>query len=98
MHVESRVVSVVIPAFNEERRLPLYIQRIREACSVSPEIAAAYEIIVCDNNSTGKARIGRRGIGNGLWWWAKFALRLSLFPKRSVRDKEFARAWYKGDR
>jgi len=246
MRADSYLVSVVIPAFNEERRLPQCIQRIREACSASSEVAAAYEIIVCDNNSTDRTaavaerfgcrvifepinqisrarnkgasaasgqwlmfvdadswpspeliadivpllsstnRIGcgstirvvdgprwfkfvwesknwsmrtfkwcaggfilcrrdafleiggfseeyyifeevdfvrrlkklavtrgqkflilhehpfstsgRRGIGNGFWWWVKFALRLSLFPKWSVRDKKFAKIWYEADR
>ena len=48
----SPVVSVVIPAFNEEKGLPSCVQRIREACNASSDIADAYEIIVCDNNST----------------------------------------------
>lgn len=45
-------LSIVIPAFNEERRLRQSVQRIREACAATPSIAAAYEIVVCDNNST----------------------------------------------
>ena len=46
------ILSLVIPAFNEERLLPTCIRRIREACDSCREIAGRYEIIVCDNNST----------------------------------------------
>ena len=52
MHSERPIVSVVIPAFNEESRLPQCIRRIREACEASHGLAGAYEIIVCDSNST----------------------------------------------
>jgi len=43
------MVSVVIPAFNEEARLPESLRRIRDAFSASPSLT--YELIVCDNNS-----------------------------------------------
>jgi glycosyltransferase involved in cell wall biosynthesis len=246
MGVDACLVSVVVPAFNEEKRLPHCIHRVREAFGASPEIAAAYEIIVCDNNSTDETAAiaarsgcqvifepinqisrarntgasvasgqwllfidadswpspelikdivpllsdtscigcgstiqvvggprwfkfvwesknwsmrtfkwcaggfvlcrrdafldirgfseehyifeeldfvrrlqtlaatrnqkflvlhvhpfstsGRRGIGKGFWWWAKFAFKLSFFHKTAVRDKDFARIWYEGDR
>ena len=246
MHTESPSLSVVIPAFNEEGRLGQSVQRIRDACEATPGIAAAYEIVVCDNNSTdatatvaeqagcrvifepvnqiararnrgasgasGKwllfidadswpsqelmgdvarllrdetcigcgstirvvdgprwfkyawesknwsmrtfkwcpggfilcrrdafheiggyseehylfeegdfvARLkrygatqgqkfvilhehpfstsGRRGVGQGFWWWARFAVRLTLFHERSVRDREFAQEWYRPER
>jgi glycosyltransferase involved in cell wall biosynthesis len=52
MHSEPLLVSVVIPAFNEEKRLPQTVRHIREACDASPGLAGGYEIIVCDNNST----------------------------------------------
>jgi glycosyltransferase involved in cell wall biosynthesis len=239
-------VSIVIPAFNEGKRLRRSVQQIRRACTATPDIAAAHEIIVCDNNSTDStaavakqagcrvifepinqisrarnrgasaasgqwllfidadswpspelmgdvalllrdeacigcgstirvvdgprwfkvawesknwsmrafkwcpggfilcrrdafrdiggfseehylfeeadfvARLkehgatrgqkfivlhehpfstsGRRGIGKGFWWWARFALRLSLFHERSVRDRKFAQDWYKAER
>jgi glycosyltransferase involved in cell wall biosynthesis len=242
----SPLVSVVIPAFNEEKRLPHSVLRIREACSAAPGIASAYEIIVCDNNSTDATAVvaerlgcrvifepinqvsrarnrgasaasgkwllfvdadswpspelmrdvvplltnencigcgstvrvvdgprwfkvawesknwsmrtfkwcpggfilcrrdafletggfseehylfeevdfvgrlkkcgarrgqtflilhkhpfstsGRRGVGKGFWWWAKFAFKLSLFHDRAVRDKTFAQTWYKAER
>lgn len=44
------LVSVVIPAFNEAASLPRSIERIRSAFETS--LPGAYEIIVCDNNST----------------------------------------------
>lgn len=244
--MQSPAVSIVIPAFNEEKRLWQSVQRIRDACSAPPDIAAAYEIIVCDNNSTDAtaavadqagcrvvfepvnqisrarnrgasvasgqwllfidadswpspelmgdvaallrdeicigcgstirvvdgpwwfkfvwesknwsmrtfkwcpgafilcrteafreiegfseehylfeeadfvARLkkygatrgqkfiilhkhpfntsGRRGIGQGFWWWARLALHLALFHERSVRDKKFAQVWYEAER
>jgi glycosyltransferase involved in cell wall biosynthesis len=52
MNSRSLKVSVVIPAFNEEKGLETCVRRIREACNASADIANAYEIIVCDNNST----------------------------------------------
>jgi len=246
MQTQSPAVSIVIPAFNEGKRLRQSVQQIRDACSAAPDIAAAYEIILCDNNSTDAtaavadqagcrvifepvnqissarnrgasvasghwllfidadswpspelmgdvvpllrdetcigcgstirvidgprwfkfawesknwsmrtfkwcpggfilcrteafreiggfseehylfeetdfvARLkkygatrgqkfiilhkhpfsssGRRGIGQGFWWWARFALHLTLFHARSVRDKRFAELWYKAER
>lgn len=47
----SPIISVVIPAFNEESLIASTIQRIRLAMDASPEIANRYEMIVCDNNS-----------------------------------------------
>jgi glycosyltransferase involved in cell wall biosynthesis len=52
MQTESPMVSIVIPAFNEERRLRQSVEQIRRACRAVPDIAAAHEIIICDNNST----------------------------------------------
>lgn len=46
------LVSVVIPAFNEEKRLPACVARIRAAFGAHPAVADSYELIVCDNNST----------------------------------------------
>jgi len=144
------MVSVVISAFNEETGLATCVQRIREACDACTSISHAYEIIVCDNNSTdgtaaiaercgckvvfepvnqivwlmgqggsssrGKARIGaceysggvlhkhpfstsgRKGMAYDIGAWMKFALRLCLSFRKSVRDKEFAAKWYEADR
>ena len=44
------LISVVIPAYNEAARLPASLARIRSAFDAS--LPDAYEIIVCDNNST----------------------------------------------
>lgn len=52
MNTNGPLVSIVIPAFNEENLLPQCIARIRAACDACASIAARYEIIVCDNNST----------------------------------------------
>ncbi len=46
----SPVLSLLIPAYNEERLLPAVIDRVR-ACFDAVGFAA-YEIVVCDNNST----------------------------------------------
>jgi glycosyltransferase involved in cell wall biosynthesis len=48
----TAIVSVIIPAFNEEKLLATCIQRVRLACDSCNEIAQAYEIIVCNNNSS----------------------------------------------
>ncbi len=46
----SPVLSLLIPAYNEERLLPGVIDRVR--ASFEAVGFAAYEVIVCDNNST----------------------------------------------
>jgi glycosyltransferase involved in cell wall biosynthesis len=50
MQSEPPLVSVVVPAFNEEERLLESLSRIRKAFEAFPDLA--YELIVCDNNST----------------------------------------------
>ena len=50
MQPEQPLVSVVVPAFNEEARLPDSLSRVRKAFEAFPGLA--YELIVCDNNST----------------------------------------------
>ena len=44
------VVSLLIPAFNEEVLLPAVLERVR--ASFAAIGFAAYEIVVCDNHST----------------------------------------------
>ena len=55
-------LSIVIPAFNEEKELPNCLASVRAAivaCAVSPEDV---EVVVCDNNSTDcTAELARKG-------------------------------------
>lgn len=51
---QTPTISVVIPAYNEERALAENVPRIREALDASLETSGAYEVIVCDNNSSDK--------------------------------------------
>jgi glycosyltransferase involved in cell wall biosynthesis len=53
-------VSVIVPAFNEERGLAGSLRSIREAASVFDAAGWGWELIVCDNNSTDRtAEIAR---------------------------------------
>ena len=45
-------VSVVVPAFNEERLLPASLQSIQAASAAFTDAGWTTELIVCDNNST----------------------------------------------
>ena len=45
-------VSIVIPAYNEERLLPQSLASIRDAARAFDAAGWAHELIVCDNNST----------------------------------------------
>ena len=45
-------ISVVVPAFNEERGLAASLRSIRAAMAPFDEAGWASELIVCDNNST----------------------------------------------
>ncbi len=45
-------VSIIIPAFNEERLIESCLHSIREALSFSQHFNFTHEIIVVDNNST----------------------------------------------
>lgn len=47
---ESPLISVLIPAFNEERLIGRVIDAVRESFAALPGVSC--EIIVCDNNST----------------------------------------------
>lgn len=44
-------ISIIIPAFNEEKFLPATLKSIREAVSVFDDAGWKWELIVCDNNS-----------------------------------------------
>jgi glycosyltransferase involved in cell wall biosynthesis len=53
-------ISVVVPAFNEEKLLAASLASIRDAMSSFTDRAWATELIVCDNNSTDRtAEIAR---------------------------------------
>jgi glycosyltransferase involved in cell wall biosynthesis len=45
-------ISVIVPAFNEERLLPATLRSVRESMQAFDEAGWASELIVCDNNST----------------------------------------------
>lgn len=45
-------ISVVIPAYNEEKLLGACLESVRAAFGGLPAPAPAHEVIVCDNNST----------------------------------------------
>jgi glycosyltransferase involved in cell wall biosynthesis len=54
-------ISVIVPAFNEERGLAGSLQSIRRALAALDERGWASELIVCDNNSTDRtAAIARQ--------------------------------------
>jgi len=48
------LISVVIPAYNEERLLKQTLDRIKLAFDKTKDEGFSWEIIVCDNNSTDK--------------------------------------------
>jgi glycosyltransferase involved in cell wall biosynthesis len=56
-------VSIVIPAFNEERLLASSLQSIFSACEIFRERAWPFEVIVCDNNSTDRTADIARAAG-----------------------------------
>ena len=57
---DDMMVSVIIPAFNEELIIQDTIQRIEHAFAVNRGRGIAWEIIVCDNDSTdGTAQAAR---------------------------------------
>ena len=54
-------ISIVIPAFNEERLLGRSLEEIKKACSAFTERNWTSEVIVCDNNSSDRtAEIARQ--------------------------------------
>ena len=55
-------VSVVLPAFNEEKLLPAALAAVRDAASAFTARGWEWESVVCDNNSTdGTAAVARAG-------------------------------------
>src|SRR5690348_3708734 len=49
---EVMKVSIVVPAYNEEKMLPLSLGAIRKALEAFDAIGWQTEVIVCNNNST----------------------------------------------
>jgi glycosyltransferase involved in cell wall biosynthesis len=45
-------ISIVVPAFNEEKLIERSLQNIRAAAITFSQVGWEHEIIVCDNNST----------------------------------------------
>lgn len=56
-------VSIVIPAFNEEKLLPSTLEAVRAATQAFVEAGVAWEWIVCDNNSTDRTALVAREWG-----------------------------------
>ena len=55
-------ISIIVPAFNEEKLLPATLQSIRAAAESFHARAWETELIVCDNNSTDRtAEVARAG-------------------------------------
>ena len=53
-------ISIIVPAFNEEKLLPATLRSIQESSSSFKELRWENELIVCDNNSTDRtAALGR---------------------------------------
>jgi glycosyltransferase involved in cell wall biosynthesis len=61
-YVWGMVLSIVIPAFNEEKELPGCLASVREAVASCGMGAGEVEVVVCDNNSTDQtAELARQG-------------------------------------
>src|SRR5260370_29371352 len=56
-------ISVVVPAFNEERLLPGSLRSIRAAMQGLDRLGWKSELIVCDNNSTDRTAEIAKGAG-----------------------------------
>lgn len=56
-------ISVIVPAFNEERVLPASLRSIRHAMTVFDERGWSSELIVCDNNSSDRTAAIARDAG-----------------------------------
>jgi glycosyltransferase involved in cell wall biosynthesis len=56
-------ISMIIPAFNEERLLGATLVRVKEAMAAFTDRSWEYELIVCDNNSTDRTAELARAAG-----------------------------------
>jgi len=62
-HICSVRISVIVPAFNEERLISSTLAYIREAMAAVTERGWEHELIVCDNNSTDRTAELARAAG-----------------------------------
>lgn len=59
---EGMNISVIVPAYNEERLLGQTLETIRKAMTAFSDVGWTSELIVCDNNSTDRtADLARQG-------------------------------------
>ena len=56
-------ISVIIPAFNEEKLLPVTLQSIAAARAAFTALGWSSEVVVCDNNSTDRTADFARAAG-----------------------------------
>lgn len=56
-------ISVVVPAFNEEKLINQSLAAIKSACGAFDQLGWSSEIVVCDNNSTDRTAELARGAG-----------------------------------
>lgn len=54
--VSDRLISLVVPAFNEEENLPVLIKRLRAVMAAIGDTEAEYEILVIDDGSTDRTK------------------------------------------
>jgi glycosyltransferase involved in cell wall biosynthesis len=56
-------ISIVIPAYNEEKLLGTTLHRIEEAAAAFAPAAMTHEVVVCDNNSSDRTAVLAREAG-----------------------------------
>ncbi len=56
-------ISIILPAFNEEKLIERSLQSVRHAAIAFSQIGWEYELIVCDNNSTDRTAELARNLG-----------------------------------
>ena len=52
MHTVNVKISIIVPAFNEEKLIERSLQTIQSAATTFLQLGWEHEIIVCDNNSS----------------------------------------------
>ena len=56
-------ISIVVPAFNEEKLIGATLDKIKEAAKAFPEAGCERELVVCNNNSTDRTEELARAAG-----------------------------------